>query len=268
MQKINQDGRMFYKRLAVLVGLLFVPLVVFSEQLVSPPVPVISAPEVKDLMERTPSTLLINTLSRIEFLQQRIPGSINIPAPDVATTPLLKAEDERIKIFYCMGVKCAYSRHAVEMALRRGLKNIYWFRGGIPEWRQFDYPMEVNPVYAAIKVNKLRCDRVRSLLADPSVLVLDVRPVWVSGKQYFLPGTLHVQMTDLDRQLKALPRNRSILVTDVTMRQSISAARFLKHQGFNVRGVVRGGLQHGARQGCPVSEKPSKSLSGWGVDAP
>ncbi len=228
------------------------------------PVPVLSAPEVRAQLARDPGTLLINTLSRIEFEQQRIPGSINIPAPEVATTPLLDPADASVKIFYCMGVKCAYSRHAVALALKRGLSNVFWFRGGIPEWRQFDYPVEVNPLFAAIRVKRLRCDAVRRLLQGGGVRVLDVRPVWVSGRQHFLPGTLHIQMTDLDRKLDKLPRDKPLLVSDVTMRQSVSAARYLLHKGFDVRGVVYGGLQHAPDKGCPARPSPALSLSGWG----
>lgn len=260
--------KMGYVGLTGLLWALLTVLSVAAEEVDLAEVTIISAPEVKDLLEHHPDALLINNLSRIEFQQQHIPGSINIPAPEVATTSLLRTDDPRIKIFYCMGVKCAYSRHAVKLALKRGLKNIYWFQGGIPEWRQFDYPMEVDPAYAAIEVKKLSCEQIRPLLTDQSLQILDIRPIWLKGVQYFLPGTVHIQMTDLDLKLHALRRDRPILVSDVTMRQSVMAARFLIRQGFTVEGVVRGGMQRGRQKGCPVETKPAKSLSGWRAEAP
>lgn len=167
-----------------------------------------------------------------------------------------------------MGLKCAYSRYAIKAALKRRLKNIYWFQGGIPEWRQFDYPMEIDPDYAAIEVKKLSCEQILPLLADQQLQIVDIRPIWLTGVQYFLPGTVHIQMTDLDQKLHALRRDRPVLISDVTMRQSVMAARFLIRQGLTVKGVVKGGMQRGLQMGCPVETKPAKSLSGWRTEAP
>lgn len=221
-----------------------------------PDVPIISAPELKGWLDEHKPLLLINALSSIEFEQQHLPGSINIPALEVPFDPRLHKDDPRPKVFYCMGVKCAYSRYAVEAALNRGIPNVVWFRGGIPEWRQFDYPIYANPEYQKIRVPKLTCLKVRKVIVEQKPFILDVRPPWLEGKQWFLPHTVQAPMTELKGYLPQLPKQRPILISDVTMRQSVSAYKFLKKAGYPVVGVVRGGLQRGPDMDCPVVSKP------------
>ena len=45
-------------------------------------------------------------------------------------------------VLYCSGVKCSRSYRATEQALAWGYSKIYFFRGGIVEWKNAGYPME------------------------------------------------------------------------------------------------------------------------------
>ncbi len=247
----------------VLLILLSLPPVLRAETAPLPDVPIVTAPEVKEMLDSGLPMLLIDALSPIEFELQHIPGSINIPANEVSSTPKLSPDDERTKVFYCMGVKCDYSRYAVEAALKRGLKNVYWFRGGIPEWRQFGYPMWVNPAYQTVRVPKLGCRQVAVQLKNSRLFVLDVRPPWLRSRQLFLPGSTLIPMYALKEHLAAIPKDRPLLVADATMRQSPIAARWLIHHGYKVIGVVRGGMQHADRRGCPVVAQPARQLVKW-----
>ncbi|SIN70070.1 Rhodanese-related sulfurtransferase [Sulfurivirga caldicuralii] len=226
---------------------------------------VISAPELWRWLQSSQPPLLINALSRIEFAIQHIPGSINIPASKVATTEQLPARKDAPLVFYCMGLKCNYSRFAVEAALKRGYTQVVWFRGGIPEWRQFDYPLWINPVYAKIRVRKLSCAEVNALLDKPPAqrpFVLDVRPDWLTPPQWFLPDSVQIPTYALDRLLDRLPADRPILLTDVAMRQSVVGGKYLIHKGFDVLGVVRGGLQGARGRGCKHLQPRPRQLLG------
>lgn len=64
----------------------------------------LTAPEVKMMVEEN-GAMLINVLSRIEYDMQHIPGSINIPIIEVATSDKLPLQKETPIIFYCMGVR-------------------------------------------------------------------------------------------------------------------------------------------------------------------
>lgn len=63
---------------------------------------VVSAPEVKDLIEKK-KALLINLLSQIEFEIQHIPTSINIPIVQFEKSQNLPAEKDTPIVLYCMG---------------------------------------------------------------------------------------------------------------------------------------------------------------------
>jgi rhodanese-related sulfurtransferase len=64
----------------------------------------VTAPEVKDLLERGRATV-VHVLSRIEYEMQHIPGSINIPITEMHTTDRLPKQKDAPLIFYCMGLK-------------------------------------------------------------------------------------------------------------------------------------------------------------------
>jgi rhodanese-related sulfurtransferase len=44
-------------------------------------------------------------------------------------------------VFYCNGINCDRSDKAVVVALGCGYTAIHWFRGGIEEWREKNYPL-------------------------------------------------------------------------------------------------------------------------------
>ena len=45
-------------------------------------------------------------------------------------------------VIYCSGVKCSRSYRACEQAVSWGYEKVYYFRGGIVEWRDAGFPME------------------------------------------------------------------------------------------------------------------------------
>ena len=45
-------------------------------------------------------------------------------------------------IFACNGEECWKSYKAATWALAEGYKTVYWFRGGLPEWRNRRFPTE------------------------------------------------------------------------------------------------------------------------------
>jgi hypothetical protein len=71
-----------------------------------PGVTLVSTSELKELLEKTRNVTLINTLSAIEFDNQTIPGSINIPYEHIKEhkTPLPKDKSAHL-VFFCKGFK-------------------------------------------------------------------------------------------------------------------------------------------------------------------
>jgi len=83
-----------------------------------------------------------------EYHEKHIKGAASIPygeksLKDVAFDPALddwagpqKLDKEKPYIFHCNGPECWKSYKAAKVAIANGFKNVYWFRGGFPEWEQ------------------------------------------------------------------------------------------------------------------------------------
>jgi len=212
---------------------------------------IVSAPEVKRMQSQ--GVLLINTLSSIEYELQHIAGSINIPVNRLADSERLPADRGEPLIFYCMGVRCPYSERASALALEQGYRRVYWFRGGIPEWHRYNYPLVVNEAMAGISVAKLSPEEVEALRRRrPELAILDVRPRWWRPSQNFLAGTTGIPLIELEEKREHLSRGRPLLITDGAMLQSLSAAKYLAHHGYEVVGILKGGIERWEKERYPT----------------
>jgi rhodanese-related sulfurtransferase len=52
------------------------------------------------------------------------------------------AKKDQPIVIYCSGVKCSRSYRASEKAVEWGYTKVYYFRGGIVEWKKAGYPVE------------------------------------------------------------------------------------------------------------------------------
>jgi len=114
---------------------------------------VVKAREVRDLMAR--GAILYDTRIPVEYDEEHIVGARHLPYTersrkdpefeaaadhfDLAGLPQNKSTPI---IFQCNGPECWKSYKATVAAVRAGYKNVYWFRGGYPEWRIAGYPLE------------------------------------------------------------------------------------------------------------------------------
>lgn len=145
-----------------------------------------------------------------------------------------------------------------------GYKNVFCFQGGIPEWRAFNYPLTVNDEYAAIKVKKISPQKLNALLKkDPSIYVLDVRPIDCEGENIFIKNVHICPMVYLSYWHSNIPKDRKIVVTDKINKKAILAAKFLKNKGFNVIGALKGGIARWRAENLPVEyiTEPLKHIS-------
>ena len=241
---------------------------VFANSLQIPEgVKVLSAPEVRKMVGNN-EVLLVHTLSRIEYQVQHIPGSINIPVDEIASSPKMPANKDTGIIFFCNGLACPYSKRASEIAVGLGYRQVYWFRGGILEWRKYLYDMVVDEELIKINIPKLSPDQFR-VLAKNDVLILDVRPRWwreSAEKSGVIVGTnMMIPLLDLDRHMDSLPKDRPILLADRLMRQSIHAGKFLKKNGYNIIGVLKGGSRRWISEGLPVLKKEDEPAFDSGI---
>jgi rhodanese-related sulfurtransferase/ABC-type phosphate/phosphonate transport system substrate-binding protein len=89
-----------------------------------------------------------------EYHEKHIRGAILIPygekslkdvafdaSADTWAGPA-KLDPEKPVIFQCNGPECWKSYKAATVALAKGFKKVYWFRGGFPEWESRGLPVE------------------------------------------------------------------------------------------------------------------------------
>lgn len=67
-------------------------------------------------------------------------------------------------------------------------------------------------------------------------------------------GARHCPLVYLEQSWHLIPKDRSILITDWIMKQSIFAAKFLTMQGYDVIGVLKGGTTRWQMEGLPLVE--------------
>jgi rhodanese-related sulfurtransferase/ABC-type phosphate/phosphonate transport system substrate-binding protein len=105
----------------------------------------VRAAEVKELIAQ--NAVMVDVRSEKEYAEGHIPGAILVPygeksLKDIAFDPGVdsfsgvdKLDKKKPVIFACNGAECWKSYKAAKAAVARGFTTVYWFRGGLPEWK-------------------------------------------------------------------------------------------------------------------------------------
>ncbi len=103
----------------------------------------INAEELIELMWTAPQLTLIDSRITSDRNEGFIEGSISLPNTETSCESLedVISEKSTPALFYCNGVKCGRSAKAAQIAIDCGYNQIYWFRGGIEEWKQKQLPL-------------------------------------------------------------------------------------------------------------------------------
>ena len=94
-------------RFFIVCVMIFLPIIAFAVELESlKAIKIIGTDELKRLYDAKADFLLINTLSPIEFAEERIKGSVNIPFMHLKSGAAKLPDDKsKMLIFYCKGPK-------------------------------------------------------------------------------------------------------------------------------------------------------------------
>jgi rhodanese-related sulfurtransferase len=103
----------------------------------------IDAEQLIALVVQRPDTILIDARVRVDRADGYIEGSLHLvdTRTDCDSLAGLIATRTTPVIFYCNGVSCDRSGRAVGIAVTCGYRDVYWFRGGIEEWRAKEFPL-------------------------------------------------------------------------------------------------------------------------------
>ncbi|WP_305295337.1 PhnD/SsuA/transferrin family substrate-binding protein [Polaromonas sp.] len=114
---------------------------------------VIEAKQASDLIAK--GVLVVDVRNEAEYLEGHVKGALQIPYHEVSAKEVgfdasedkfdlskLPHDKNTAMLLYCDGTHCWKSYKSALMAVRDGYKNIYWFRGGFPEWKAAGYPID------------------------------------------------------------------------------------------------------------------------------
>lgn len=112
----------------------------------------VAAAEVQKLA--TSGAVLVDTRSAKEFDQEHIKGALHAPYLEKSLkekdfdaslddySAILKLPKDKSLVLYCNGSECWKSYKASIVLKKHGYTKIYWYRGGMPDWRENKLPVE------------------------------------------------------------------------------------------------------------------------------
>ena len=103
----------------------------------------ISARELKKRMDSGEKIMLVNALEENKFRAGHIPGSLNIFTKQAAEQYLEKEDDI---VVYCTDYSCNKSILLYQLLEALGYKKIIRFAGGLREWTDCGFEIEVDIV--------------------------------------------------------------------------------------------------------------------------
>jgi rhodanese-related sulfurtransferase len=103
----------------------------------------IDAERLIELVVTHPGTVVIDSRVAVDRADGYIEGSVHLvdTRTDCDSLARLIPGLATPVIFYCNGERCERSGRAVGIAVACGYRQVYWFRGGIEEWRSKEYPL-------------------------------------------------------------------------------------------------------------------------------
>lgn len=201
----------------------------------------IDAKSVKQMMDEG-DVLVVFPLSPIEFANEHIRGSVNIPFSVLAEE--LPADKSQKLVFYCIGTECTASWRAAKQAVALGYQNVFAFRDGLPAWTEEGYPTEAVEKLPDYKVTVISTASLATMLDSNDTILLDVC-LSVDAEKFWIdtPNRIHIPLNELQDRLDELPRNKKIAIVCLKGKRSPMAARYLMGKGFMHVFTVDGGMQ-------------------------
>jgi len=193
--------------------------------------------------------ITVDTMSYIECMDHRIPGSLCIALEefDRGAPSLLKDKKKPI-IFYCESNNCVRAGEAYQKATAMGYEDIYVLKGGLPEWKRAGYDVEIMNRIRRMPVVSVKIAQLQKMLTEKKdILILDVRTE-AMFKEGHIEGAINIPMYMLHRKLHTIPKNRMVIVVDESGKRSFIACSLLIGKGF--KDVLRlfGGMAYKERQ--------------------
>jgi rhodanese-related sulfurtransferase len=100
----------------------------------------ITREELKKKLDQGENLKLVNCLDVWMFRAKRIPGSIHFES---LKTTLAALDPKEEVIVYCSNSGCTASVLVYQQLCEHGFQNLWHYPGGIADWEDADYPVEI-----------------------------------------------------------------------------------------------------------------------------
>lgn len=144
----------YLQSMVVAVGLLAAaPVLAEHTPQTLPGAKVVSAEEAKRLIES--GVPVIDTRVANEYAEAHIKGAKSVPYKEKSAKAVnfdakedsfdlgkLPSDKNAPVVLYCNAGECWKSYKAATVAVNAGYRSVYWLRGGFPEWKGKNFPVE------------------------------------------------------------------------------------------------------------------------------
>lgn len=195
----------------------------------------------QEMMGSKDKPVLIDTMSHIECLDHRIPGSLCIAAEEFASKiSMLPADKNKPLVFYCESELSQRSCESADAASKHGYTNVFVLEGGIPAWKRAGYEVVTEERIPRMAIQAVTPQVLRQWLTEKrDFVLLDIRPEKAFNEAH-IEGAVNIPLYQLHRRYQELPLNRLFIVVDNRGFRTLIAASYLKRKGFQVKRLFGG----------------------------
>ena len=206
-----------------------------------PPWKVIDASTLRAMMTSDKELPVFNTMSELECLDHRIPGTRCLPCEEVENNPsVLPADKNRDMVFYCESAQCYRSCRAAEAAVKAGYRQVYVLDGGMPAWKEAGYALETIERVPRMPVVSVRAAELRNMLAERrDILLVDIRSEQ-SYKEVHIDGAVNIPLYQITRRYDEIPLDCTVVLVDDRGFRTFLAGSYLERKGFKVMRLFAG----------------------------
>lgn len=99
--------------------------------------------EIFQHLEARPEMVFIDTRRRVDYDRGHIKGAIQLLTSTLDRDRLKEIVPEKKTpiLFYCQGPGCKRAEVGVEKALAYGYKHVFYYYGGLEDWKLHGYPL-------------------------------------------------------------------------------------------------------------------------------
>jgi rhodanese-related sulfurtransferase len=201
----------------------------------------IDAPTLKSMMATDKKISVFNTMSELECLDHRIPGTQCLSCEEIEnSTSVLPADKDHSLVFYCESEDCYRSCRAADAAIRYGYKQVYLLEGGIPAWKQAGYPMENVERISRMPVLSVKAPELTKMLRErKDLLLVDIRSEKSFGEGH-IEGAINIPLYQLSRRYDEIPLDRMVVLIDDRGFRTFLAGSYLERKGWKVMRLFGG----------------------------